>query len=94
MSRNKLYVISLALSLPMILFGAIIKLQHLGNSTLYLTIGLLFTLVYFFIAITDLLDSNSQTGMEKILWITGLLMFNWLTGVAYYLLKLRANPIR
>ena len=91
MSRNNLYVISLVLSLPMMLLGAIMKLQHLGNSTLYLTIGLLFTLVYFFIAIADLFDSKSQTGMEKILWITGLLMFNWLTGVAYYLLKLRVS---
>jgi hypothetical protein len=92
MERNNIYLMSLILSLPMLLIGAYIKLEGLDYSTIFIPIGVVFTLVYYFIAFKDLFASKSQSLLEKLLWMTGFFTFHWMTGIAYYIFQLRANP--
>lgn len=93
MNINQIYLISLIFSLPMILYGAMIKLDFnhgvtaTDNSQFFLIIGLICTVIYFYLAISDLLASKKLSHGDKSLWIFGFLTFNWFMGVAYYLFK-------
>ena len=68
------------------IIGALLKINHLANSSLILVIVLFFTLLYVIIGIIEVNDSEKIQSSEKTLWTIGFIFFNFFVGL-YYLAK-------
>ena len=85
MDKNKLYKFSLFLSIPVIIIGALFKIQHWPLSSLIMSIGLLISLIYIVIGLIDVYKNDNKMLPEKLMWLIGFLMLPMITGLIYYL---------
>ena len=85
MNNIKLYKFSLILSIPVIIIGAMIKIQHWPLASLIISIGLLISLIYIVIGLIDVYKNDNKMLPEKLMWLIGFLMIPMITGLIYYL---------
>lgn len=68
-----------------ILTGAVGKIMHLSYIDWLLTAGIIFLAVYTITALNEILPSKKIHSSEKLMWTTGFLFFNTITGLLYLL---------
>lgn len=79
---KKLFAIAFFFSI----IGALIKINHLANASIFLIIGIISTLVYIVIGIYEVNNSTKIKSSEKVLWTSGLIAVNFFTDI-YYLMN-------
>lgn len=85
MDKIKLYKFSLLLSIPVIIIGALFKIQHWPSASLIMSIGLFISLIYIVIGLIDVYKNDNKMLPEKLMWLIGFLMIPMITGLIYYL---------
>ena len=68
------------------IIGVLLKINHIGNATIILAIGLILTLIYIIIGIKEVNSSTKLQSSDKVLWTIGFLFFNFFVGI-FYLIK-------
>ena len=68
-----------------ILTGAVGKFMHLSYTDWLLMAGIIFLAVYTITALYEILPSKKIDSSEKLMWTTGFLFFNTITGLVYLL---------
>lgn len=76
------YIISLVLSTPFTILGAMFKILHLPFGATLLALGFIFSLVYIILGITDIWKRPLDTAV-KLMWLVGFLCISWITGLVY-----------
>ena len=84
MNKFKMYKFSLLLSILVIIIGAMFKIQHWPLASYLISIGLLISLIYIVIGLIDIYKNDSKMLSEKLMWVTGFLIFPMITGLVYY----------
>lgn len=65
------------------IIGALLKINHIGNSSVFLIIGILSTLVYVIIGIYEVNQSTKISSSKKVLWTIGFITFSFFVGIYY-----------
>lgn len=85
MENKQILNISFACSFVIVIIGALFKIMHYPYSQLFLILGLISMLVFWFIAIAEIRSSTKIDGSEKFMWIIGLIFFGSIAGLVYIL---------
>ena len=83
-SINNLYKKIFVLSFILMLFGSFLKISHLEFDSLFLMLGLFFTLSYIVLGIYQINHSVKIKNNEKVLWTICFISFSFITGLFYY----------
>ena len=67
------------------IIGALLKINHLGNSHVFLIIGIISTVTYIVIGIYEVNNSTNIRSSEKVLWTIGFIIFSFLVGIYYFM---------
>ena len=84
--KKNLFVKAFVIGFSFSIIGALLKISHVGNSSIILVIGVILTLVYIVIGIYEVNNSTKLKSSEKIFWTIGFIMFSFFVGL-YYLIK-------
>jgi len=90
----RFYKPSLIISLIITIIGAMFKIMHWPGASTLLTIGLLTSLIYILIALSNIYQTDKKTLIEKLLWLIGFICFSWIVGLIYYYSELRQNKLK
>lgn len=80
------YAQAFMISFSFTIIGVLLKINHIGNATIILAIGLISTLIYIIIGIKEVNSSTKLESSDKVLWTIGFLFFNFFVGI-FYLIK-------
>jgi hypothetical protein len=80
------YAQAFMISFSFTIIGVLLKINHIGNATIILAIGLISTLIYIIIGIKEVNSSTKLQSSDKVLWTIGFLFFNFFVGI-FYLIK-------
>ena len=86
------YAKAFIISFSFTIIGVLLKINHIGNATIILAIGLILTLIYIIIGIKEVNSSTKLQSSDKVLWTIGFLFFNFFVGI-FYLIK-RKNIVQ
>jgi hypothetical protein len=89
MNQFNLYKLSLLVSIPLNVIGALFKIMHWPGASLCLWLGLLMSLPFILIAFATILQSKDLTVLEKGIWVLGFVIFPPLVGLVYYFKALK-----
>ena len=78
---KKAFVIAFVFSI----IGALLKINHTGNSSVFLIIGIISTLIYIIIGIYEVNNSTRIKSNEKVMWTIGFTTFSFFVGVYYFI---------
>lgn len=73
------FLISIAFSIS----GAFMKLNQISGYNFLLAIGIIATLIFIIIGITEVNKSKKISDSAKIMWSIGFVAFNFFTGLFY-----------
>ena len=82
MNNNKVkysYLAGFALSI----IGALMKIEHVNFSEIFLSLGILSLLLFIIMAVMEVNRSRKISDSEKFMWGVGLVFFGGLTGLVY-----------
>ena len=85
MENKQILNLSFALSFVIVIIGALFKIMHYPYSQLFLIVGLISMLVFWYVAISEIKSSTKIDGSEKFMWIIGLIFFGSVAGLVYLL---------
>lgn len=85
MKNKQILNLSFALSFVIVIIGALFKIMHYPYSQLFLIVGLISMLVFWYVAISEIKSSTKIDGSEKFMWIIGLIFFGSVAGLVYLL---------
>ena len=85
MKNKQILNISLALTIVIVIVGALLKIMHYPYSQVVLIAGLISMLIFWYVAISEIKSSTKIDGLEKFIWIFGLIFFGSITGLVYLL---------
>lgn len=88
MDLTRLFKISLILSVPISIVGALFKLMHWPGSNNLLLIGSLCSLVYSVIALY-LIFKSRKPAIAKILWLIAFICISLIAGIIFYAVEIR-----
>jgi uncharacterized membrane protein SirB2 len=83
MKTNNPFKAAFAFSIVNVLIASYFKIMHLGYATPFLIIGLLLTLVYIVLGITEVQNSKKIAQKEKMIWTLGFIFLGFFTGLFY-----------
>ena len=83
-----IYKLTLIISFFATVVGAMFKIMHWPGASLLLNIGVVLSLVYILIALTNIYKSDKSI-IEKILWLIGFISLSWITGLVFYFKEMR-----
>lgn len=66
------------------------RINHVNNSSLFLSIGVVATIVYIVIGIYEVYKSNRIGNIEKALWIIGFLVLSFFVAIYYFMNRERS----
>lgn len=67
------------------IIGALLKINHIENSSIFLIIGLISTLIYISIGIYEVNTSTRIRSSEKVMWTIGFITFSFVVGIYYFI---------
>lgn len=85
MKNKQILNISFVLSIVIVLVGALFKIMHYPYSQLFLIVGLISMLVFWYLAISEIKSSTKIDGTEKFMWIFGIIFLGSVAGLVYLL---------
>jgi hypothetical protein len=85
MIKQSNLVLIYLISIVLVIAGAYIKMTNGGGGALLIA-GILGTVVFLVIALTEVFQSRRISGTEKLLWTAGFLLFNGITALLYLLI--------
>jgi hypothetical protein len=85
MENKQILNLSFALSFVIVIIGALFKIMHYPYSQLFLIVGLISMLVFWYVAISEIRSSTKIDGSEKFMWIFGIIFLGSVTGLVYLL---------
>jgi len=85
MDNKKIITLSFALSLIIVVIGAMMKILQWPNSGTVLAIGLLAQLVFIILSLTEISKSDKIDGTEKFMWFIGFIFMGTIAGLIYIL---------
>lgn len=85
MGNKQILNLSFTISFAIIIIGTLFKIMHYPFSQLFLIVGLILMLVFWFVAISEIKSSTKIDGSEKFMWIFGLIFFGSIAGLVYLL---------
>jgi hypothetical protein len=77
------YAQAFMISFSFTIIGVLLKINHIGNATIILSIGLISTLIYIIIGIKEVNSSTKIEKSEKIMWTVGFIFFSFITALVY-----------
>lgn len=83
MEKRNLFGKAFIIAFFVSLIGALMKINHVENSSIFLVIGLISTLIYIIIGIYEVNNSSKIKSSEKVLWTIGFLVLNFFAGLFY-----------
>lgn len=87
MDLIRFFKVSLIISVPVTIVGALFKLMHWPGASILLQIGLLCILVYTAIALYLIFRSRKPI-IEKFLWLIGIVCFGLIAGIIFYFIEI------
>ena len=91
MTKYQLYKFSLIAGIILILLGAFYQTQHHEGSSEFLITGMLISLIYFFIGLSEVSRDPHRSLFQKTVWILGFILFMGITGIIYYFTDVRKH---
>ena len=85
MDTKKILALSFALSILVVIFGALLKILHWPYAAEVMIIGLLSQLAFIILSLTEISKSNKIDGTEKFMWFIGFIFMGTITGLVYIL---------
>jgi len=70
-------------SMLVTIIGALMKINHIAFSDVFLGIGLIALLIFVIYAIIEVNRSKKISGSEKFMWNVGFVFFGSITGLIY-----------
>ena len=64
---------------------ALVKINHIECSSIFLIIGIISTFAYIAIGIYEVNNSTKIKATEKVLWTIGFILLNFLVGIYYFM---------
>ena len=83
--KKDLFKKAFAIAFFFSIIGALLKINHTENSSIFLIIGIISTLVYIIIGIYEVNNSTKIRNSEKVLWTIGFLVFSFFVGIYYFM---------
>lgn len=90
--KNNLFKKAFAIAFFFSIIGALLKINHTENSSVFLIIGIISTLIYIIIGIYEVNNSTRIKSSEKVMWTIGFITFSFFVGV-YYFMSGRKNIV-
>lgn len=84
-----IYKASLFLNIFFSIIGAMFKIQHWPYGSRLVLFGMVLALPYIIIALKRIFESRDKSIHEKLLWLIGLIILSWITGIIYYYRELK-----
>ena len=72
------------LTFALTLTGAILKLQKLDYSGVFLTLGILALITFIVSCLLEVYESKNIEGTEKFMWTIGFVFFWFITAIVYF----------
>jgi len=91
MNKASIYKFSLFSSIALILIGALFKIQHHPGAPDFLITGILLSLIYIVIALTDIYKDNKISLPGKAAWLICFILITWIAGLYYYFTKIKPD---
>ena len=82
--KNNLFKKTFTTAFFFSIIGAILKINHMENSSFLLIIGIIFTLIYIMIAIYEVNNSTKIKSNEKVMWTIGFITISFFVGLYYF----------
>ena len=83
MKLRSILILSFFLGLIFVFIGAYLQITHAEGANIWLTIGLLASLVFMLISIYEVMSSTYINQSEKIMWVVGFIFLGLITGIVY-----------
>jgi hypothetical protein len=83
---ERLMRISFGIGIVFIIVGAWFKLLHYQNADIFLTIGIIASIIFLVIVLYEIHSSKKVRGPEKIMWTVGFIFINTITGLMHFLI--------
>ena len=74
------------------IIGAFLKINHTENSSVFLIVAIISTLIYIIIGIYEVNNSTRIKSNEKVMWTIGFISFSFFVGT-YYFISGRKNIV-
>jgi hypothetical protein len=84
------YEISLISGFFITLTGVIIKIQHWPLTSIVLTAGIFISLIFVFIALTNIYVST-RSATFKFCWLAAFILTPWIAGAIYYYVNINSD---
>ncbi len=82
---NNLFKRIFAIAFFFAIISILMRINHLDNDSLFLSIGVVSTLVYIVIGIFEVYKSNRIGNTEKALWTVGFIVLSFFVGIYYFM---------
>ncbi len=91
MNKYQLYKFSLIAGIVLVILGAFYKTQHHTGASEFLITGMLISLVYVIIGLSEISRDEKKTLFAKLLWLLGFILFTAIAGIVYYYTDIRKH---
>ena len=84
MNKDHVLKTTFGISFICTIIGVILKIMHTASDVPFLAIGISLSAIYTIAVLLELLPSKRINTSEKLMWLTGFLFFNAVTGLLYF----------
>lgn len=84
MNKDHILKTTFGISFICTVIGIALKIMHTWSSIPFLAIGIGLSAVYTVMVLLELLPSKRLNNSEKLMWLTGFIFFNTITGLLYF----------